>query len=191
MTVPAGVLMKLPGPRARGYFSTWPDMLRSAREIARQEPKPMKVLPSPQAISRMEETLTWNRFLEPDEAHLIWARADGTPWKGFCYRFGISRPTAHRRYDYALSVIVWRLNGRRPAAIGRDGAQRHQRYHRARRDRSDGELYGRPADAGAVPAELGVGVRQLNRLFRDKLGQRTMGFYRALRLEKARELVHG
>ena len=29
-----------------------------------------------------------------------------------CQRFGISRPTAHRRYDYALSVIAWRLNGR-------------------------------------------------------------------------------
>jgi hypothetical protein len=29
-----------------------------------------------------------------------------------CHRFGISRPTAHRRYDYALSVIAWRLNGR-------------------------------------------------------------------------------
>ena len=95
----AGVLKKLPGPRAQGYFSTWPDMLLSAREIARQEPKPMKVLPSPQAISRMEETLTWNRFLEPDEAHLMWARAEGTPWKGICYRFGISRPTAHRRWD--------------------------------------------------------------------------------------------
>ncbi len=108
----AGVLKKLPGPRAQGYFSTWPDMLLSAREIARQEPKPMKVLPSPQAISRMEETLTWNRFLEPDEAHLMWARAEGVPWKGICYRFGISRPTAHRRWDYALSVIAWRLNGR-------------------------------------------------------------------------------
>ena len=109
---PPAVLKKLPGPRAQGYFSTWPDMLLSAREIARQEPKPMKVLPSPQAISRMEETLTWNRFLEPDEAHLMWARAEGAPWKGICYRFGISRPTAHRRWDYALSVIAWRLNGR-------------------------------------------------------------------------------
>jgi hypothetical protein len=27
-------------------------------------------------------------------------------------RAAISRPTAHRRYDYALSVIAWRLNGR-------------------------------------------------------------------------------
>ena len=36
----------------------------------------------------------------------------GTPWKELCYRFGISRPTAHRRWEYALCVIVWRLNGR-------------------------------------------------------------------------------
>ena len=60
----------------------------------------------------MEEAITWNRFLERDEARLIWARAEGTPWKRICYRFGVSRPTARRRYDYALSVIAWRLNGR-------------------------------------------------------------------------------
>jgi hypothetical protein len=108
----AAVLKRLPGPRVRGYFSTWPDILRSAREIADGDPKPMKVLPSPQAITRMEEAMTWNRFLEPEEAHLMWARAEGTPWKHLCYRFGISRTTAHRRWDYALSVIAWRLNGR-------------------------------------------------------------------------------
>jgi hypothetical protein len=108
----AEVLRKLPGLRSKGYFSAWPDVLRSAREIARQEPKPMRVLPSPQAISRMEEAITWSRFLEPEEAHLMWARADGMPWKHLCHRFGISRPTAHRRWEYALSVIAWRLNGR-------------------------------------------------------------------------------
>jgi hypothetical protein len=68
--------------------------------------------PGPSAISRMEEAITWNRFLERDECHLMWARVEGTPWKHLCHRFGISRPTAHRRYDYALSVIAWRLNGR-------------------------------------------------------------------------------
>ena len=51
-------------------------------------------------------------YLEPEEAHLMWARAEGMPWKHICHRFGISRPTAYRRYDYALSVIAWRLNGR-------------------------------------------------------------------------------
>jgi hypothetical protein len=60
----------------------------------------------------MEETITWNRFLERDDAHLMWQRADGLRWKELCHRYGISRPTALRRYDYALSVIAWRLNGR-------------------------------------------------------------------------------
>ena len=72
----------------------------------------MRVLPSPQAISRMEEAITWNRFLERDEAHLMWARAEGVRWKEICHRFGVSRATAHRRWEYALSLIVWRLNGR-------------------------------------------------------------------------------
>lgn len=108
----ARVLRKLPGPRRQGYFSSWPDILLSAREIASQQPRPMRVLPSPQAITRMEETITWNQFLERDDARLMWERVEGTPWKHLCHRFGISRPTAHRRYDYALSVIAWRLNGR-------------------------------------------------------------------------------
>ena len=29
-----------------------------------------------------------------------------------CQRYGISRATANRRYDYALTVIVWRLERR-------------------------------------------------------------------------------
>ena len=28
-------------------------------------------------------------------------------------RFGIARATAHRRWEYGLGVITWRLNGRR------------------------------------------------------------------------------
>jgi hypothetical protein len=69
--------------------------------------------PSSAAISQMEEAITWNRFLERDDAHLMWARAEGARWKELCYRFGISRPTAHRRWEYVISVIVWRLMGGR------------------------------------------------------------------------------
>jgi hypothetical protein len=68
--------------------------------------------PSSASISRMEEAITWNRFLQRDDANLMWDRAHGISWKELCHRYGISRPTAHRRYDYALSVIAWRLNGR-------------------------------------------------------------------------------
>jgi hypothetical protein len=109
----AAVLRRLPPLRVAGYFGTWPEIQRSAKELAAAAPTPMRLPPpSSAAISRMEEAITWNRFLERDDAHLMWARADGARWKELCYRFGISRPTAHRRWEYALSAIVWRLNGR-------------------------------------------------------------------------------
>ena len=109
----AAVLRRLPPVRVCGYFGTWPEIQRTAKEIALAAPTKMRLPPpSTAAITRMEEAITWNRFLERDDAHLMWARAEGAPWKALCHRFGISRPTAHRRWEYALSVIVWRLNGR-------------------------------------------------------------------------------
>lgn len=111
----AEVLRHMPGPRLGGYFSTWPEIFRTFGDLVGQEPTPMRrPRPSPAAITRMEEAITWNRFLERDDAALMWARADGTPWKEICWRFGISRATANRRWEYALSVIAWRLNGRMP-----------------------------------------------------------------------------
>lgn len=111
----AYVLRHTPGPRLGGFFSTWPEIFCTFGDLVGQEPQPMRrPRPSPAAITRMEEAITWNRFLERDDAALMWARADGAPWKAICWRFGISRATAHRRWEYALSVIAWRLNGRQP-----------------------------------------------------------------------------
>jgi hypothetical protein len=61
----------------------------------------------------MEEALLWLRWLEVHDAKLVWARADRAPWKAICWQFGISRATANRRWQYGLSVIAWRLNGRK------------------------------------------------------------------------------
>ena len=72
--------------------------------------------PSPATVPRMEEALGWLRWLEAEDAKLVWARADRKPWKAICWRFGIGRATAHRRWQYGLSVIAWRLNGRKVAA---------------------------------------------------------------------------
>lgn len=125
----AEVLRHMPGPRLGGYFSTWPDIFRTFGDLVGQEPTPMRrPRPSPAAITRMEEAITWNRFLERDDAALMWARADGTPWKEICWRFGISRATANRRWEYALSVIAWRLNGRRvPLKRSMEYVVRHTR----------------------------------------------------------------
>jgi len=70
ITEAADVLKQMPGLRSQGYFSTWPEIQRSRKEIAEGMPRPMRLPPpSTSAITRMEEAITWNRFLQPEEAH--------------------------------------------------------------------------------------------------------------------------
>jgi hypothetical protein len=70
--------------------------------------------PSPRQITEAEEAMLWLRWLEVEDARLVWAGAEGTAWKPICWQFGISRATANRRWQYGLAVIVWRLNGKQP-----------------------------------------------------------------------------
>jgi len=113
----AAVLRRLPMPRARGYFNVWPRMVVEFSDLTGQTPEPMRLPPpSAAAISRMEAALPWLTWLEPDDARLVWLRAEGTPWKPICWRFGISRATACRRWEYGLSVITWKLNGQQVPA---------------------------------------------------------------------------
>lgn len=109
----ADVLRRLPEERIQGYFSTWPQIVHDFADLVGQEPPRLRRPPPlPDAIDRMEQVFPWLGWLEPDDGKLVWMRAEGTPWKGICWRFGIGRATAHRRWDYALSLIAWRLDGR-------------------------------------------------------------------------------
>ena len=109
----ADVMKRLPEVRMQGYYSLWPKVLTEFSDLVGQEPPRLKrPPPSPDAITRVEETLGWLRWLEADDTKLAWARAERTPWKMICWRFGVGRATAHRRWEYALSLIAWRLNGR-------------------------------------------------------------------------------
>ena len=59
VTEAAAVLKRLPGLRSQSYFSTWPEIQRSAKEIAEGMPRPMRLPPpSTAAITRMEEAIT-------------------------------------------------------------------------------------------------------------------------------------
>jgi hypothetical protein len=109
----AYVLKRLPEPRLSGYFSTWPEFVYSFADKVGQEPKPMRVLPSPQAISRMEETLTWTAGLDPIDGKIVWMKAYGERWKSICWAVGLQRSAAHQHWLYGLSVISLRLNKRR------------------------------------------------------------------------------
>ena len=46
-----------------------------------------------------------------------------------------------------------------------------------------------PLDAAELAALAGISVRQMERLFQEQLGERPMGFYLKLRLEKAERLI--
>jgi len=113
----ADVLKRLPEEKVQGFFNVWPEVVRDFADMVGATPRPMRrPPPSAAAISRMEEALTWMRFLAPEDGRLLWARAEGAPWKAICWRFGVSRATAHRRWQYGLSVIALRLGGRRVPA---------------------------------------------------------------------------
>lgn len=113
LTEAAFVLDRLPEPRRQDYFSTWPAFVHSFADKVGQEPRPMRVLPSPQAISRMEETLTWTACLDPVDGKIVWMRAYGERWKTICWTVGLQRSTAHQRWVYGLCVIALTLNRRR------------------------------------------------------------------------------
>ena len=113
LTEAADVLKRLPTERVQGYFNLWPEVVHDFADQVGRMPEPMRLPPPPPAaITRMEGTLDWVKFLAPEDARLIWARAEGAPWKAICWRFGVARATAHRRWQYGLAVITLRLNGR-------------------------------------------------------------------------------
>jgi Domain of unknown function (DUF6362) len=108
----ARTLRRLPPVTVTGYFSVWPHIMHDMDDqkdweqpvIHRRGP------PSAQEISRMEQTLTWFRFLSPDENRLLWLRADNTPWKSICRTIGCSRTTAWKRWVFALAKLAYGLN---------------------------------------------------------------------------------
>jgi hypothetical protein len=93
-----------------GYFNTWPDIVRTSREIAAMEPQPMRVWPSAAAITRLEQTFDWVLWIEEAERKLIWSRAARVPWKQISGELGCDRTTAWRRWQLALTKIAARLN---------------------------------------------------------------------------------
>ncbi|MEI4196531.1 DUF6362 family protein [Roseovarius sp. E0-M6] len=107
------VLKRLPEPRRHGYFSTWPEIVHSFADKVGQEPRPLRVLASPQDISRMEETLTWTGCLEPIDGKIVWMKAHGERWKEICWSVGLQRSAAHLHWQYGLCVIALTLNRQR------------------------------------------------------------------------------
>ena len=119
----ARTLRRLPDTRVPGRFqhlaSDCPQRVRGVRLRAPCMPR---IAPSPQAIGHMEETITWLAWLDPDDARIVWLRAEGVRWKPICCRVGLTRQAAwarwvavadHDRKSAQLQVHRW---GARPVA---------------------------------------------------------------------------
>jgi hypothetical protein len=107
----ASTLRRLPPVKVQGYFSVWPQILHDADDKRDWETDVIRLgPPDPAAISRMEETLEWFRWLTPDENRLVWLRAGKEPWKVICARMGCCRTLVWRRWAFALAKVAYRLN---------------------------------------------------------------------------------
>lgn len=106
----ARTLRRLPEERVKGYFSTWPKIKRDEMEILQMEKEPMRIRPTSDDITQMEEVLfVWLRWLEVDERKLVWQRAERVRWKLICAQFGVGRTKAWEMYKCALGKIAARI----------------------------------------------------------------------------------
>lgn len=106
----ARTLRRLPEERVQGYFSTWPKIKRDEMEILQMKKEPMRIRPSMDDITEMEEVLfVWLRWLEVDERKLVWQRAERVRWKLICAQFGVGRTKAWEMYKCALGKIAARI----------------------------------------------------------------------------------
>ncbi|HHH46061.1 MAG TPA: helix-turn-helix domain-containing protein [Thiotrichales bacterium] len=102
-----------PGSGPKGYGSSWPEYIRDARHAYGWHDATVKIVPSAAEIARMEECIEWLALVSPEDARIIWMRAEGRRWRQICIRAGVVRQTAWRRWVAALHTIANRLNGRR------------------------------------------------------------------------------
>lgn len=106
-------LRRLPNPTgsgARGYGSSWPDVVREAQTAYGYNEAQMRVVPSAHEIQLMEEAMGWLSFLQdPLDRRILWMRAENYRWRAICHRVGLVRQTCHRRAMSGVLTIEKRL----------------------------------------------------------------------------------
>lgn len=107
----ARTMRRLPPVKAQGYVSAWPAIFYTEMEKLQMDKKPRKWPAMPEQVTRMEETCDWLLLLEDiDDRRLLWLRAERVPWKPICWKMGISRATANRRWKNGIRTIMQKLN---------------------------------------------------------------------------------
>lgn len=107
----ARTMRRLPPVKVQGYVSAWPAIFYTEMEKLQMDKKPRKWPAMPEQVTRMEEACDWLLLLENiDDRKLLWLRAERVPWKPICWKMGISRATANRRWKNGIRIIMHKLN---------------------------------------------------------------------------------
>ncbi|MBF0263522.1 MAG: hypothetical protein HQL97_16985, partial [Magnetococcales bacterium] len=103
--------LPMPGSKPAGYGTSWPPVIREFCEAyGWNEAEFRTPHPLPEAITRMDNSLEWLRWLAPEEIKLVWLRAERRPWKEIARHFGVGRTTAWSRWMAVLLQIATTLN---------------------------------------------------------------------------------
>ncbi|WP_085440209.1 DUF6362 family protein [Magnetofaba australis] len=105
----AATMRRLPPVRGPRRASYWPDMIHDWQAYGYNPPQIRMGPPAPDAISRMDACLEWLRWLSPDEAKLVWMRAERAPWRVVCSVYGAPKTTAWRHWTLAILTIQEKL----------------------------------------------------------------------------------
>ena len=91
--------------------SGWPDVVRQSCEAyGYSDVRVHPPTPSPAAISRADEAVTWLLWLGDAERRVAWARASGITWRRLEDIDGRSHVTLRKILSVALACIAKRLN---------------------------------------------------------------------------------
>lgn len=126
-----------PGSGPKGFGQSWPEYVHEARHAYGYHETRMRVIPSAAEIQRMEECIDWLRFIGPEEARIVWLRAEGWRWRQVCIQAGCVRQTAWRRWVAALQTIANHLNKQEKTAR-RAAAAKNAADERAAKPRENG-----------------------------------------------------
>lgn len=126
-----------PGSGPKGFGQSWPEYVHDAKHAYGYHETRMRVIPSAAEIQRMEECIDWLRFIGPEEARIVWLRAEGWRWRQVCIQAGCVRQTAWRRWVAALQTIANHLNKQEKTAR-RAAATKKAADERAAKPRENG-----------------------------------------------------
>lgn len=102
---------RLPPVRVAGYAGRWPVIIRTdADHVNADDQKPFRIPPSPKDVDQMLEAMRWMHWLDVEQRHLLWMRAERHRWSEIAKRFACCSRTAQRRCDAAMHLISLYLN---------------------------------------------------------------------------------